>query len=778
MALVASPKNPMVRKGSPCEDDHNSKRLKLHFDTNNLARNFLFIRPQSEPPSSVVSKNKNLQLWDKSKSEDCLVDETPTRSKSSTAENFGDQTHRRPWTPSNKIPSETDTSVKSLPSMQINFNKHELPTIGDNPDDCGHSTEITKAHSNENYELDNLFSKEHFKLFKLESAALSTTRERSNSDTTVDNFSRLVQPSPVRRIKSENLSHTVTNYMFKHINLGGYNQLPNFFFKALKETRKKKSKLTDKQIIGFIFKTLSKKPESTKITINLLENSLKEALALYDKAHSIASEILLLLIGNEDIIKHEGSLIKQLTHNKFLNLLEVNPFISDFLINGIDTSKIQQQKPGFNYGRINLEKIGYSWTLKIDESSTSNNMIIYPKSFKNVKVLHGDISTMLLPDKYNFNWPFELLSNSSDSTETNIHGLNQLISKEKTKVAGISYKGIPGDLFTDFKEAHHRNNPLSNPMGILLELTNGKKVILTTFHLSSSNCNKQLKQIIQLFGVLKILNSWSLEYDAQIISTFDANIDGKNKNNDAYKYLLSGEVPQNIAKHFRSLKVNPNDYRINNHMKLVFTSNFIKTKYTQSSNVGTKPKRFLDYIGIIGPDHLSFLPDIEPQIFGKETKKRLTDHKLILTVGSCSYERERILSNLSEDTIPDSDFRSDSHNHCDVHLDYFDKINKLFKSGKAKAPITYLKKNTRGMLLFAIIGYCCKIDQYHFNRFNPRDRDSLKEGDIIEIECEEYESNNQNPFRGKYLIDSPDENAIISIQKNPKDFSNQFYVKK
>jgi len=303
MALVASPKNLMVRKGSPCEDDHNSKRLKLHVDANNFARNLLFIRPQSEPPSSVVSKIKNRQWWDKSKSEDFLVDEKPTRSKSSTTEDFSDQTHRRPWTPSNKIQSETDTSVKSLPTMRINLNKHELPTIGDNPDDCGHSTEITEAHSNENYELDNLFSKEHehLKLFKLESGALSTKRERSNSDTTVDNFSRLVQPSPVRRVQSENLSHTVTNYVFKHINLGGYNQLPNFFFEALKETRKKKSKLTDKQIISFIFKLLSRKPGGANNRV-LLEISLKEALTLYDKAYCIASEILLLLNESEDII--------------------------------------------------------------------------------------------------------------------------------------------------------------------------------------------------------------------------------------------------------------------------------------------------------------------------------------------------------------------------------------------------------------------------------------------------------------------------------------------
>ena len=625
-----------------------------------------------------------------------------------------------------------------------------------------------------------MFSKEDFKLLELESKALSTTRERSNSDTTVDNFSRLVQPSPVRRIKSDNLSHTVTNYVFKHINLGGYNQLPNFFFKALKETRKKKSKLTDKQIISFIFKILSRKPGGTNNRV-LLEISLKEALTLYDKAYRIASEILLLLDQSEDIIKHEGTFIKQLYHHKFLNLLEVNPLISDFLINGIDTSDIKQQKTGFNYGRINLEKIGYSWTLKIDESSTSNNMIIYPKSFKNVKVLHGDISTMLLPDKYNFNWPFELLSNSSDSTEINIHGLNKLISSEKAKVAGKSYNGIPGDLFTDFKEAHHRNKPLSNPMGILLKLENGKKIILTTFHLSSSNCTKPLKQIIQLFGLIKILNAWSLEYDAQIISTFDANIDGKDKHNNAFKYLLSGEVPEDIAKLFHDLHVNPNDYKINNHMKVIFTPNFIKSKYTQSSNVGTRPKRFLDYIGIIGPDHLSFLPDIEPQIFGKETKKRLTDHKIILTVGSCrserERERERFLSNLSEDTIPDSDFRSDRHNHRD-HLDYFDKINKLFKSGTAKAPITYLKKNTRGVLLFAIIGYCCKIDQKHFSKFRLNDRDSLEEGDVIEIKCEEYETNNQNPFRGKYMSNLPDEEAIISIQKNPANFSNQFYVKK
>ena len=637
-----------------------------------------------------------------------------------------------------------------------------------NQSDLAKSDEIERANN----------STERYDLIKPKSVVLSTTRKRSNSDTMSENTQ--VHPCAIKRIPSENLSYpaTITDYIFKHINVGGYNNLSNIFFRVYEATKKTDNKnLSDKQIIQWIFREFSKNPKSSKASREYLETNLKEALELYDKAHYIAAEILILLTGNENIIKHGGTDIKQLSKKKFINLLEVNPFISNFLINGIDTTKIQQKHKICRY--INLDMIGYSWAQKIDESSTTNNMIIYPKSFKNIKVLHGDISTMLLADKYNFNWPLQLLGNCSDSTEKSINGLNRLISIEKTKVASISYNGIPGDLFTDFKEAHHRNKPLSNPMGVVLELENGKKIILTTFHLSSSNCTKPLKQIIQLFGVIKILHTWSLKYDAQIICTFDANIDGKNRHNNAFKYLLSGEVPEDIADILRSLNVNPNDYKINNHLKLVFTPNFIKTKFTQSSIIGEKPKRFLDYIGLIGPDHLSFLHDVEPQIFGKETKKRLTDHKLISTIGSCRIERERILSNLSEDTIvADSDFKDDEFNYTDDSLDLYKKIKTKFNSGVVKAPITYLKKNGRGYLMFAIIGYCCKIDQYHFNRFNPRDRDSLKKGDVIEIECEEYESNNQNPFRGKYLIDLPDEDAIISIQKNPELFSNQFYVKK
>ena len=604
-------------------------------------------------------------------------------------------------------------------------------------------------------------------------------RDRSNSD---PNFTQVAHPSALKRIKSDSITYDNITYVFEHINVAGYNQLPPELFKYFIHYKRIDSNSdADELLITKILNSL----KSTK-TINLnqiefIKKKKEEAIELCKKAFLIATEILFELNERDSqIIKKDNSFIEQKTDNKFINLLEVNPFISFFLIDGIDITEIPDdckfKKKGFHrpIQKINLDNLGYSCTQRLDiGSSTLNNMIIYPKSIKILKELKSDVSTFLLPGIYNYYYPLELLSRC-DTPKSN---LKKLISCEKTKVSQISYNGEAGDLFTDFKETQHRNNPLSNPMGIMIELDNGKKIILTTFHLSSSNCKKPLKQIIQLYGVLKILYAWSKEYNAQVISSFDANIDGRNSN-DAFRYLISGEVPESIGVQLRKLNFNPDNFKINNPMKLVFTNKFIKDKYTQSSRVNLKERRFLDYIGWIGPAHLSFLENVEPQIFSKETNLRLTDHKTIIAVGSCpyTYKRERITSNISEDTIPEYFI---SKNKSNSKLDNFYSIEAKFKSGKTKAPITYLKKNSRGILLFAIIGYCCKIDQSHFSQYKQRDRDSLEKGDVIEIYCEEFESNNQNPFRGRYLKDdSPDEKAIISIQKDPTKFSNQFYVQK
>lgn len=677
-------------------------------------------------------------------------------------------------------------------------------------------------------------------------------RRRSNSDPDIKNGKliepKTISPPSIKRTISEPISNFTGNtesFGFIHLNTGGMNNIPHELFinliNALKNPKAKDS-LNNPIFIEELIRLTCERYISTVQDYATSESTGKiwllkmipDLIGLYKKGIILVNNILKELLKKNNIVTHKYNQKNSIFfHKKFINLLEVNPLISFFLTEGIILHQSSDRKNRYydsdiksfylnEYERdklydlfiqknpilLNLSYIGYDAKKTTYGSSTLDNMIIFPKKFTPDNILYSDVMRTLTSDKYYNTFELAML-NKIDSTHKMFRtalgkpypkkDYNRAISRKKSEIASLKYphNDTEGGLFTDFKLAHHDQNNLSNPFGILISINAKQKIIVCTFHLSASYWEKPLIQIIRLYATLTILENWSNEFEAQIIVTFDGNINAKT-NNDAFKYLLTGKVPDGLKKELQKLYIPDNQYDRKVPLKLLFTGQFMNDYYTQygvGKGSSSQSHRWLDYVAtlptkyeyIIFDKNKEILPyDVKSNVF---PKLKITDHRWMIVAGTIQIKnifpittRPRIDSCDSSSTL--DAFPKTMEDVIDINNITPNQLKREFQKGrrKVKGPVTFIyghktlkgRQRSNKQVSFIIVGECIKIDRNHLNHFNCFE---IEENDIITLNIEECnESSHQNRYRAEYNSKGPEPTAVISIQKNPLTYGSNIFL--